>query len=39
LIEKGIFSAEEWERIVRQYLAEKRKNILSPEELDRLLNK
>lgn len=39
LIEKGIFSVEEWERIVRQYLAEKRKNILSPEELDRFLNK
>jgi hypothetical protein len=39
LIEKGIFSADEWERIKRQYFAEKRKGILNPEELDRFLSK
>lgn len=38
LIEKGIFSADEWERIKRQYCAEKGKGILSQEELDRLRN-
>lgn len=39
LKEKKIFSADEWDRIKRQYLAEKGKGILSPEELDRFLSK
>jgi hypothetical protein len=35
LIENGIFSADEWEHIKRQYWAEKEKRILSTEELTR----